>query len=84
MGKRKFAEGQSYDFTDWFTGGISRRTVLSVGKNRVWLGVTYRELDGEHKDFEEKQILKDEKGNEYVLLYIYQDNEARIYANIID
>ena len=78
---KKFVEGQIYDFADWFSKEIYRYTVVSVGNETVWFDV---QLKGStDKVMVEKVIYKDDRDDEYVLLYIYQDNEARIYADTL-
>ena len=84
MRKGRFVIGQYYEFTDWFTGEILGRLVTSVGINHVWFTVFNKTNPDEPKSYEDRDILLDDNDNEYVLLYIYQDNEARIYADIIN
>lgn len=76
----KFKVGQHYDFTDWFTGGISDREVTEISDGKVTFKIERWELDGHHFTTETYDIDTDKNGNESVLLYRYLDEEARIYA----
>jgi len=78
--KSRFRAGQVYDFMDWFTGGISRRKILSVNDNKVVYQLEQRELDGSFIKEETSEIKTDTNGEEYLFIYEYEGNEARIYA----
>ena len=82
MAKGKFLPGQFYDFGDWFTRKLSRWTVINVIDDRVWFKVVERETGD--VTYEEKPIFLDTEDNEYILLYIYMDCEARIPAHLVD
>ena len=78
--KSRFRAGQQYDFTDWFTGGISRRKILSVEDGKVIYELECKEPDGVFIKTETSEIKTDTNGDEYLFIYEYEGNEARIYA----
>ena len=80
--KNRFSEGQTYTFTDWFTGGESFLTVDHIVeedgiRKKVVFDAIYHEIDGDHKHIDTYDICENEDG-EYVRVYEYEGSEARI------
>lgn len=79
-GTKIFQEGNIYSFTDWFTGGQAKYRVAKRANGKIEFGVEDYEIDGIHNRTEEFDILATVNGNEYVTVYEYHGEEARIYA----
>ena len=77
---KRFAVGQEYMWTDWFTGGQSWYTVKEITNNKVVFSEYRREIDGEYEMEEKYDICTDESGNEYLVMCCYRGEEGRLYA----
>ena len=78
--EHKFMEGQTYNWTCWFTGGYSVLRVSKVTANTVEFTEHRTELDGEHDVKSVYDIFTDKDGREYVVMCSYHEKEGRIYA----
>lgn len=75
-----FAVGQKYEWTSWFTGGVSYLTVKEIKNSKVTFSEYRMEIDGEYSKEETFDILTDDNGNEYVKMCEYRGEEGRLYA----
>ena len=78
--EKKFAVGQAYEWTSWFTGGVSYLTVKEIKDGKLTFAEYRMEVDGEYTMEETFEILTDENGNEYVKMCEYRCEEGRLYA----
>ncbi len=79
MGKA-FRKGGLYSFIDWFTGGHSIFEVASIGNGKIKFNIKGHEPDGFHERSEEFDLEVTVNGDQYVTVYEYHGEEARIYA----
>lgn len=81
LDSKKFIVGDTYSYTDWFTGGQIAMMCQSISedRNRIVFKVCDWEVDGLHYRTENFELLND-NGNEYVLIYSYKGEENRLRA----
>lgn len=79
-GTKKFCIGQTYEWTDWFTGGTTRFVVKNIENTTIIMSTVKYELDGVHTQEESFTIETDENGNERFLITEYRGNKGYIYA----
>lgn len=77
---RRFHVGQSYEWQDWFTGGITQFTVKRITEHTVIMRRRNRERDGEHLQEEIFSIETDDCGNERIMITEYKNTKGFIYA----
>jgi len=75
-----FKIDDTYEFTDWFTGGVATLIVVARTDDTVTYLERRREIDGEYEHKRCKKIVKDAVGDEYFVMYEYGGDEARVYA----
>lgn len=76
-----FCIGQTYTWTDWFTGGTTEFVVKKIEGNTITMTAVKTELDGIHTTEESFPIKKDEEGNECILIAEYKEEKGYIYAD---
>jgi len=77
---KKFAVGQQYGMTDWFTGASLDITVKAVKNGKATFKVVRHEMDGTHSGKETFDIVNDDEGNEQVVMFVYNGNKCTITA----
>ena len=75
-----FRTGQTYSYTDWFTGGLQRLIVTGREERGVSFKTESHEADGDFSSAEVFDIEQDTDGNESVLIYEYKGHENRLIA----
>lgn len=78
---KKFCIGQTYEWTDWFTGGTTYFVVKSIENNMITMSAVRHELDGVHTQDNLFTIETDENGNERILMTEYAGQKGYIYAD---
>ena len=76
-----FQPGKSYISTDWFTGGVHYYTCISRTDDTVTFSIVCHEADGIHDAVPETFRVFSDDEKEFVVIYTYQDNENRMYAD---
>ena len=82
MQNAKFKIGDTFTSTCIFTGGIHKyivKAIVQEKKNLVCHSI-YNELDGTHELTDTFRIHEDKQGNEYIVLWEYNGEEGRYYA----
>ena len=77
-----FTVGQKYEWTSWFTGGVSYLTVKEIKNGKLTFAEYRMEIDGEYTKEETFEILTDENGDEYIKMCEYRGEEGRLYAEV--
>lgn len=77
---RRFAVGQKYSWTDWFTGGVSHYTVTEINEDEVVMSEYRMEIDGEYEFIQHYNVHRTVDGDEYIVICVYKDEEGRMYA----
>lgn len=75
----KFQIGDTFTWTDWFTGGLSTYTVIDRTEDTLFTECIDRELDGTHVRKEKFTLERDEKG-EKILMCEYKCTKGYIEA----
>lgn len=78
----KFAIGEEYRSTCWFTGGQTFYVCVKRTENTVTFAPTHYEIDGTHQGKHETFPLQVDRNIEYVVVQTYRGEENRMYAAI--
>lgn len=73
---KKFKIGDTFTKTCIFTGGSHKCKIVSRTETELKVDAIYHELDGTHKVEETYQIYTNEDGNEYIILWEYNDHRG--------
>lgn len=79
-----FAVGQRYEWTSWFTGGVSYLTVKEIKNSKLTFSEYRMEIDGEYEIEESFDIAKDENGDEYIVMCEYRGEISKLYAEEVN